>query len=470
MSRSLPILSWLEKVVLFHVAVLLLGASWVYGGNTPWMRDALSVWASVGALFTTAAFFQSGARGRAARSKTGLLVPLLLFSGLVWLSAHNPGFRAVLIDGETAFVRGTARHPGWPETVSAELSLRAWWFGAAVYLSAFNLLVVVRSRTALTRLLVLIAANTFVLSIFGTLQKLASAGFYFGAAESPNPRFFATFIYYNHWGAFMILGLASALGLLFHLASRHRGRDLWHSPFSAALVAAVLIATSAPVSASRASTVMTAVFIGLAMVHGLVGITKEGRNAHERVWPRIALVLTLAIATAGAAGWLSSGFLRERYVETRLAIDHNQSPFGDRADLYRDTWELFRQKPWFGWGLNTYAISFQTQRPFTLNLRDRNQNAYATAHSDWLQSLAETGLVGTGLLVLMGIVPLAGRAWRSLRHPLTAYPLVGCGLVLAYAWVEFPFANAAVMITFWMLFFIAVRHAALTPLASPSSP
>ena len=30
------------------------------------------------------------------------------------------------------------------------------------------------------------------------------------------------------------------------------------------------------------------------------------------------------------------------------------------------------------------------------------------------------------------------------RSPLVLYPLFGCGLLAAYAWVEFPFGNAAV--------------------------
>jgi hypothetical protein len=30
-----------------------------------------------------------------------------------------------------------------------------------------------------------------------------------------------------------------------------------------------------------------------------------------------------------------------------------------------------------------------------------------------------------------------------------------------YAWVEFPFANAAVLITFWLLLFAACRYAQL---------
>jgi hypothetical protein len=43
------------------------------------------------------------------------------------------------------------------------------------------------------------------------------------------------------------------------------------------------------------------------------------------------------------------------------------------------------------------------------------------------------------------------------------YPLLGCAIVLIYAWVEFPFECPAVAILFWLLFFTAVRYARLAP-------
>jgi O-antigen ligase len=116
------------------------------------------------------------------------------------------------------------------------------------------------------------------------------------------------------------------------------------------------------------------------------------------------------------------------------------------------------EKPWFGWGLESYARVFRifnTQRttevvfwiPF-----------YAEAHNDWLQSLAEVGFVGTGLLVLLGVVPLWGLGRRALNSLLPRYLLTGCGLVLLYAWLEFPFANPAVVLLFCSCWYLAVRY------------
>lgn len=467
MSRGTPSrLSRLEKGVLIQSGVSLMAATWLYGGNIGWVRLGLSVWMSLSVVVTVAAFLQPGPRGAEARSKAWWLAPLALFSGLVVLSLVNPSFRAVTIDGETAYVRSTAAHAGWPSTVAPELTFKAWWFGTGAYLSAFNLAVVLQSRSALRWLLVLIAGNTLALSVLGTVQKLSGSGFYFGASESPNLRFFATFIYYNHWGAFMILCLTTAVGLLFYHTRRYQGRDLWHSPFGLALVGVLLIATSAPVSASRASTVMAAFVLLVALVHALVNITSARRARQLSIWPPLLLIVMLASVTTGAVGWLSYRSLSERYTETRRVIDADQSVFGARAELYRDTWSLAKEQPVFGWGLDTFAVSFQLRRPYTVDLGDRTKNFYANAHSDWLQSLADTGCVGTALLILMGILPLTALPRALLGHPLVAYPLFGCTLALMYAWVEFPFSSGAFVITFWILLFGTIRFAQLTELAS----
>ncbi|CAM2830687.1 O-antigen ligase family protein [Rariglobus hedericola] len=461
-STSAP----LEKAVFIHSTVLLLCSAWIYGGNIWWMRIALSLWTSLGAGLTLLAFCQRGSRGEAARRKIWWLTPLALFSGLILLSVFNPSFRTVHIDDAVSYVKTTVQKPHWPSTISTELTLRAWWFGAGVYLSAFNIVCLIQSRSILRKIMVLISVSTLLLAVMGTLQKLSGVGFYFGATESPNPRFFATFIYYNHWGAFMLLGLTTAIGLLFYHARRYESRDLWHSPFSAALVGVLLIATSAPVSASRASTVITALVLAIGLTHALSRIVNLRRARRQNPWPLLLTIITLAVITSSAISWLSYQTLTQRFNETQLAIDQNQSVFGGRAELYRDTWSLAKEKPVFGWGLDTYSIGFQMIRPYTVNLRDRSENIFATAHNDWLQSLAENGFAGTILLMAMGLIPLIMIPTRQFFHPLVIYPLLGCALLLLYALVEFPFANGAVMITFWTLLFTTVAYARLTDTAS----
>ena len=116
-------------------------------------------------------------------------------------------------------------------------------------------------------------------------------------------------------------------------------------------------------------------------------------------------------------------------------------------------------RPWFGWGAASYGTVFPLYRT-----ADFVGLHYEQAHSDWLQSLAENGWVGTALLVLF-VARLLGRVyWRQL--PVwSGWLLAGCAAVLAYGALEFPFANAAVLATWWTFVFAALRYARLTELA-----
>jgi O-antigen ligase len=460
-SDSGPRFTPLEQLTLGHVLVLLLGASWVFGGNIWWMRTVLSVWASLGLVITIAAFLQPGDRGQEARSRAWWLLPWALFIVLVVVSAFNPSFRPMTAEGSPVLVNLGARWRALPSSVEPAKALHELWFYSGVYLSAFNLLLVPRSRRLLRLLLVVGATNCLVLAVFGTLQKLIANDLYFGAAHSPNSRFFATFLYNNHWGAFMVLWLATAAGLLFHHATRASGRDLWHSPFTAAALGLLFIATSAPVSASRAATTMAATVMAIVIAHGLLRITAS-RRAHGRsLVPPIAALLLIVLCTTAAVTWLAQRSIHERYRETQLALEGNQSLLSGRIDLYRDTWELAERKPVFGWGFESFSSAFFLIRPRPLQANRQYESSYAEAHSDWLQSVAETGFVGTALAVLMGLIPLAALTRRAWRHPLVLYPLSGCGLVALYAWIEFPYANGAVLVTFWLLLFTGLRYSCL---------
>ena len=463
-------LTWLEKTVLVHVTALLLFSSWAFGGNIWWARLTLSIWASLSLPLCIAAFFQGRSRGRHARRKLVWLIPPALYAALVVASTFNPSFAEAFIAGTTLLAHTGAALPAWPSTVSAEQSLDSLGFGAGLYLAAFNLAVLVRSRRALYFLMILICGNALVLAVVGTVQKLSAAGFYFGAATSPNTKFFATFIYYNHWGAFMVLCLATTAGLLFNQARHHRGRDLWQSPFSAALVGFLFIAISGPLSASRAATVMSALLVAVATGHALFRLAAARRRTHRPVWPAVTTLLVVVTLTVAAVGWLGFRGISERYHQTQEALAQNQSLWGERLDVYADTAELVQRQPLFGWGLNSYDIAFQLIRERSIAANRQYENHYATAHNDWLQSLAETGIIGTALLLLTLGVPLAGLTRRKLGHPVVAYPLLGLGIVLLYALIEFPFSCGAFLVTFWVLFFTALRKAELTIEPPPQAP
>jgi len=160
---------------------------------------------------------------------------------------------------------------------------------------------------------------------------------------------------------------------------------------------------------------------------------------------------------------------RAALTSEQLASIAREDTLNSRLALYRDTWRMAAEKPWFGWGLESYAYVFRvfnTQRAAELWIWIP---FYAEAHNDWLQSLAEVGFVGTGLLALLVLLPTVAVRWRRVDSILPRYLLAGVGIVLLYAWVEFPFANPAVMLTCWLTFYCAIRYATLSEATAPDA-
>jgi O-antigen ligase len=454
----------LQLVTLLHVASLVVFLSWDFGGETDFARIAINGW-GIGAVAIMALACNHRWR-RHTRLPTGLrwLWPLVLFNGLVIASAQNPSFTRGMVSGAEVLMHSGGR-PGWPSSAQPLLSLRALEQFDAIFLTCFNLAIVVVQRRLLRWLLYAFTVNSLLLAVMGTFQKLAHAsGLYFGAVPSPNTTFFASFIYHNHWGAFIILATAAALGLLLHHA-RHRQPDgRKHSPALFGLVATLFIAASVPLSASRSCTILLLVLLTSALFYWL-RLCRRAAQANRR-----PLLLPMTLSVAVFAAGLGAIFLLDRpVIEARLDTTRQQmedlrrrGDLGARQQLYADTWHMARDKPWFGWGLGSYATVFRIYNSQYAVEPWFGQTFYAEAHSDWLQSVAEVGLIGTGLLLLLGILPLVS-ALRSLPwDDLPRLLFAGCGLIALYAWVEFPFANPAVMLAFWLCFITAVRYHKLT--------
>jgi O-antigen ligase len=172
------------------------------------------------------------------------------------------------------------------------------------------------------------------------------------------------------------------------------------------------------------------------------------------------VALAVIVFLGGLTGiyLLARPVIEARYETTRMQIAdiRTHGNVGAREQLYSDTWRMAREKPWFGWGLGSYALVFQT---FNQQLSAEGWVPfYAQAHSDWLQILAEVGAIGSLLLILLVLAPLSAALRSGRPGALAACLLAGCALLMVYAMVEFPFANPAVLIAFWTCFFAAIRY------------
>jgi O-antigen ligase len=466
-SMRLPAL--LETSAAIHAGVLLVGACWAFGGNIVWAKTVLSWFGSLGVLITLATVITRFRHERRSLRALHFLWPLLSYNALVLLSTLQPAFRSGIIY-DAAVLVPISTLTAWPCSAQPDVTLRELWLFNALFFPAFNLFLCVRERRTLRRLLLVLVINALALAVFGTLQKLSSSpGLFFGAAASPNKTFFASFIYHNHWGAFIVLMTALTLGLLFQQRDRNASHTPRHSPILVGIVGVVVLAASAPLSTSRSATLLVSALLGAALLDGIrrVWRARSARPASRAA--TVAILVATGLMAVGTIYSLARPIITARVEDTRQQIAELREVggLGSRAQLYHDTWRMAQARPAFGWGLGSFPVVFQLYN--TQESSDRLPVLYVDAHSDWLESLAETGFTGTALLGLLVFFPV----YSVLRHgsrtpPLAAYLLGGCALVLLYAWIEFPFGCPAVIAAFWICLFSAARLARTTARERPA--
>lgn len=458
----------LEVTTAVHVGLFFTATTWALGGNGLWLRPELAGWGSLGVFITLAALVTGRTAGRRLFRR---LWPFILFNLLVLASLLTPGLRPIHFGDEVMFL---------PRQISAFVpsaavpgeALDALWLFDAIYLSCFNLFLVVRHRKTLRALLIFAAANALTLAVFGTVQKFAYAeGPFFGLIKTRQPLFFSSFLYHNHWGAFTILMTTLCLGLVWHFGTRRHGRDFFHTPAFAGLVAVFFLAATVPLSGSRSCSLLLAVILFGFFIHWLFRTAFRMHRRHSSVGP----LLTGSIA-AFALGCAAIGFLAKDMISLRIALTESQiaameaqGGIGSRIVLYRDTWNMAKARPLFGWGMASYPHVFMIYNTQGPNRTDRLPIFYSNAHNDWFQAFAEHGFVGAALLGLCAIAPMAGLRRSQFMHPIPICLLLGCAAIVLYCWVEFPFGNIAVVLSWWICFFCATAYARLLPTHSHSS-
>jgi O-antigen ligase len=455
-------LKGLELAVAAHLTVFLIGVSWAFGGNADWVRTPISLWGSLGMLLTFALVARRAPRGRIIAGTLSWAWPVLALNALVALSCLTPGFRTLVFRDEALMM--PVRVSGWiPSAARADLALRALWLFDGIYFSCLNLALAVRHRRTIRIILAAAVGNVFVLALFGTVQKVSgSTGIYFGSVASPQTQFFASFVYDNHWGAFVILMLGACIGLFLRYAHGSHGEGFFRGPAFSGLVAACLIGISVPLSGSRACTLLLAILVAIGLVHGTPRISRALRfSGVTRAGAMIGMALAAVLAVAGA--WLIAGDViqaRLKKTEEQVAAMWAQGGIGSRSILYHDTWRMAQEHLLFGWGMGSFPAVFSLYNSQESKI-DRLPVIYHDAHSDWLQSVAEVGLAGTALIG--AAVALPALALRRTRvTPVPYFLLCGCALTAAYAWIEFPFGNVAVVLGWWLCFFSAVHYVRLT--------
>jgi O-antigen ligase len=295
-----------------------------------------------------------------------------------------------------------------------------------------------RLRT-LTRTIVVFG---FVLAMFGLTQSLTSDGtrvYWFRQLTQSTA--FGPFINRHHFAGYMELTVALPLGLLFSGAIETHKRPLY--AFAALLMAVSLILTNS--RGGMISLIAEVLFVIVVAGPGLSEHSRTGRRLRGVLW-RAGAALAFAIVLIFGAVAVGGPGVFNRLLGTVNAAD----PTTGRAHFWNVTLDVIKHHPFIGSGLGSFSVIY-TRYDFGNGMYRLEQ-----AHNDYLQILADAGIIGAllgaGFLIILFSRGFARRNTDDkFRRGVATGALAGCFAVLVHSAFDFTLHTTANALLFLVL-------------------
>jgi hypothetical protein len=293
-------------------------------------------------------------------------------------------------DGSSRSHRSAARADAagisTPLSLAPEASRSAaldWLLPAAAFLAAARIGSSRRVRRALGGALLVAATVQIVIGVALWISRSDTLwGLVLGASVS---RVRGSFINPDHTALFLEIALAVAFAWLWW-AARRTFLDAEHAEdrllrVGPPALAFLLVFAGLVLTGSRAA--LAAALVAMAVQGAVVG-SRRGR--------RWLLAVGLAVGLAGIVALLALG---AEGTFARLSLTSvDEVTGGVRVEAAGATFDLFRRFPLTGSGLGSFQAAFPlVQRPTTPGL-------WRHAHSDWIELLATTGMLGAAILAI----------------------------------------------------------------------
>jgi O-antigen ligase len=277
-----------------------------------------------------------------------------------------------------------------------------------------------RTKGHLKQLVWFVLGLGFAVSLFAIVQHFTFNGKLYWFVSVPDGAApFGPFVNTNHFAGFVELVAPLGLALL-SFPSRRRERE--H-------VILLLLFTIVPVGAVFLSASRAGIIV-LVLEFALLAFLSR---VHQMRKKQLLRVTAIGLLAGGMILWLGVTRALERFE----LLAHEGVSRELRVAMYEDTWRIFRDHPWTGSGLGTLIAVYPRYASFY------NGTTVDHAHNDFLELLADTGLIGglcgvffIGVLFRQGFVNFR-IAIGGAERALIVGPLVACLGLLLHSLVDF---------------------------------
>lgn len=384
----------------------------------------------------------------------------LAFLAYVAIQGLNPAWRYE--SNESHWWLRRVDHFSWlPSGMETPFAKFNAWRALIIYSSAWmiacSVWVGLTRRMSVQYLLMGLAINGAVLAVIAAAQRFAGNGkILWFLTPPPNSTGFASFIYKNHAGAYLGLMAAVALALAYWYYDRGVRRLQKSNPAGLFAFMGLFVALMVIFSFSRAAAVLVLAYLAVA---GIALFFIRRRQEPGTGSPVVAV--TLIVVFAGFLYVALRSFEINDVVRRfdEFAKEGTNAPSAIDREMARDAGKDMLSANWLtGTGAGSFRFYFPEYVKKYPHIYEGGKSFWEHAHCDWLEIPIELGLVGMLLLLgcgaSLGLSLIRNFAWQN---PLAVLLLLGCTMTLAHAWVDFPFQNPAILIT-WTTLPVLLAH------------
>jgi len=464
-----------DRIALVGFVLLVVFFPLFFGGNRPWVWGAFA--AALGLLAMSIGFTLLAGRSKPSAPVLAAFWPTVLITG--WLLVGLLQWLPMLLISDANPIAGGFG----PLSSDPGASLAAWvrqTSYALVFLLAIQLL---RGHRRIKLMLYAVIAMGLFEASSGAFAVLFDYGhrstwFFLGQQEAAS----GTFVNRNHLAGYLLMSIALGMGLIVsqlknevdYTSWRQRVRDWVQLALSAKVrLRLVLVVMVIGLVLTRSRMGNLAFFVSL-LVSGVLALWLLRKPPRMLAW-FIASVVAIDLIVVGS--WFGLDQVVERLNQTRLvqstaapltSLNIDMQPMStvqssaaalvetDRVEVALATLTMWQSAPWMGVGGGAFRSAFPPLRS------ESTSNAfYDHAHNDWVQTLAEYGVLGAGCFFALVFASL----WAALfslrrrhdrfQHGLAFGALMGITALMIHAAADFNLQIPANAALFWLLMALA---------------